>query len=240
MENIITTSQKLSSFKDDYAWGRWRFLFEPHAGIIFLLLWAVYAVITFIQQEFIFTDEVYYNSLGEQMAYERIETLLEFRKKWAWVSYLFIPVTILLKAFFVTVCLNVGALLSERNTVRAGFKSLFGLSLKASAVYVLYPLALLLIMLAFSQVEFIEDFQRLDYFSLAGLLGFTDVSEWWIVPLRTIHLFEIVFWIVLAGGLSVLLQQSFRRSLGFVATTYGVGLVLWMLFIMFLYLNFMA
>lgn len=197
MEHTTTSLTGVPPFESDYANRNWKFLFEPKTGYVFLLLWAFYAVIVFIQQEFIFTDEVYYNSLGEQMAYERIDTLLDVREKWGWISYLLIPVTLLFQVFFVTVCLNVGTLLAENHGIRStGFKSLFSLVLKASVVYALYPLVLLLLALTFNQVEVMEDYQRLDFFSLAAWLGLSDNSAWWMVPLRAIHLFEILFWIV--------------------------------------------
>jgi hypothetical protein len=53
-------------------------------------------------------------------------------------------------------------------------------------------------------------------------------------PLYAINLVELIFWLLLARGIQYLLNLDFSRSILFVGYTYGLGLMLWMLFIVFL------
>jgi hypothetical protein len=43
----------------------------------------------------------------------------------------------------------------------------------------------------------------------------------------------------LATGMSWLVKANYKQMIGFVAGTYGVGLLIWVLFIVFLQLNLM-
>jgi len=89
----------------------------------------------------------------------------------------------------------------------------------------------------FMDIQTIEDLMKADVFSLLGWTGAENVPTWLQYPLSVVNVFELGFWILLAGGMSYLLQKRWTQMLGFVAATYGVGLLIWVLFIVFLQLN---
>ena len=111
-----------SMFKKFSEW-----LFEQDALPIFVLICLTFALTALIQQKYVLVDAVYYNSFGEQLADDRIEKMIEMRDEWAWVSYLLIPVLIVLQVFLITVCLNIGTILFN---YRIGFVKLFRLVMK--------------------------------------------------------------------------------------------------------------
>ncbi len=43
----------------------------------------------YLLQEFILTDEVYHNTLGERLAYDRIERMLDGQQRYVWIAYAF-------------------------------------------------------------------------------------------------------------------------------------------------------
>ena len=85
-----------------------------------------------------------------------------------------------------------------------------------------------------------EDYSDADFFSIAGLLHLSRSEEWWVMPLRAINIFELFFCLGLAAGVSRAMNRPFRSALAFVALSYGVGFLLWMLFVMFLQLSLSA
>ena len=54
-----------------------------------MLLLAVVAggLNVYLVQEFVLTEEVYHNTLGERMAYDRIDKMLSQQQKWSWLAY---------------------------------------------------------------------------------------------------------------------------------------------------------
>ncbi len=181
----------------------------------------------------IVTKDVYYNTLGEQLTIERIDEMLEKQSKWKWVSYLLIPVVIAFQAFWVTLCLNCGTIMMN---YKIRFRPLFTLVLRSSIVFLLMKLALTFILL-FTKIQIFDNLITANKFALAGFVDKSDVPRWLMYPLSILNIFEVAFWLLLTFGMSRLLQRPFKASLGFIATTYGFGLLMWMVFIIFLQLN---
>ncbi|MFN7839937.1 MAG: hypothetical protein ACK5QG_18395, partial [Bacteroidota bacterium] len=57
---------------------------------------------------------------------------------------------------------------------------------------------------------------------------------WLVYPIQLLNVFELLYWIALAWQLQEVLEKPFAESLGFVAKTYGVGLAVWVVVVMFL------
>jgi hypothetical protein len=101
-ESITLTSSQVSGYRRI-----WYTLQDSSAWLIFFSIWALYVVVSFLQQRLVFTEEVVYNTFSEQLAYDRIEELLQARKDWEWLSYTLTPIFIFLQVFYTTICLNI-------------------------------------------------------------------------------------------------------------------------------------
>ncbi len=55
--------------------------------------------------------------------------------------------------------------------------------------------------------------------------------------LQLVNLFEIAYWLLLADLLKKIINRPFWKSFEFVLSTYGVGLLIWTVFVVFLTLN---
>jgi len=208
--------------------------FEQDARMVFVLLCLVQALVMVIQQEFILVDEVYYNTFGEQLALERIDDLITAKDEWAWLNFALIPLLVVLQAFLITVCLNIGTLFFSYNI---GFKALFKMVLKAMMVFVFASLLMTFIQWQFIEVSTIQDLQNANFMSALWFFDAENLPIWLTYPISLINLYEIAFWILLSAGISYLLKQSFSESINFVASTYGVGLTVWILLIIFLQIS---
>jgi hypothetical protein len=196
----------------------------------------MYGFSTYLVQTFIITEEVYYNTLGEQLTLERIQELLQYNNKIVWVQVLAIPLVTVIQTVLVAFCLNIGSLLANW---KIGFSQLFAITLKASLIFGVSKVLKTIICLL-SPIETLNDFLATDYFSVFGLftqLGI-ELPELFIYPLSTINIFEVVFCYLLIAGLSTKIpNQPLSGLRQGVLASYGIGLAFWVLLVMFLQLN---
>lgn len=130
-----------------------------------------------------------------------------------------------------TLCFSIGAFLYGYEN---SFKTFFRITINAEFVF-LIPIIIKIIWFSFFRTDY--DLIDLKNFSpLSALdIAYQNSSElWYIYPLRLLNFFELAYWCILAYQLKDILNRDFAGSLGFVASTYGVGLLLWVIFVMFL------
>jgi hypothetical protein len=207
---------------------------DQNAWWVFLLLCVGYGAITFVQNNYIITRDVYYNTLGEQLTLERIDEILDNQSKWRWLAYVFTPIIIVIQTGMIAVCINCGTFMMD---YKVKFNTIFKVVLKSSVVFLIWKLLMTFIFL-FMDIKVFDDLVKADKFSVAGFVAKDALPTWLMYPLSILNVFEVAFWLLLAWGISRLIAKPFSKSLSFIALTYGVGLLLWMLFIVFLSLNF--
>jgi len=221
----IPGNQEKSTWLKDY--------FDVNPWFIFLLCCISFLLTLYIRNTVIITDAIYYNTFVEKIAYDQIDNMIQIRKDHMWLGYIFDLLIIPIQLFFVAMCLNVGTLLMQW---RVKFTQLFALSTKAFIVFAFQRIFQSLYLLH-TPVETFEDLVNANLFSLQRWLDFTEIPGWLSYPLGIINLFELLFFLLLAFGLTMLVPKDFKSSLKFVGLTYGIGLFIWMCVVAFLYLN---
>lgn len=197
----------------------------------FLLLVGCYSLIQLGTGFLLMTDELYYDSLVNKISYERISEMLVQGKKWQWLSYAFLPVLLFFKILFVVICFSIGALFLK---IETGFKRFFDIAIVAEFVF-LISVILKLLWFGFIKTNYtLQDLQYFSPLSAIGLFNPTELDPWFVYPIQLLNLFEVLYWVVLAYQLKPVLNEDFSSSLGFVGRTYGVGLVIWVILVMFL------
>jgi hypothetical protein len=120
---------------------------------------------------------------------------------------------------------------------KVSFKILFKIALFAESAFVAAALVRLVLLAFFHTIDRLEDWQAFAPLSLYSLLKTSSVASWLVYPLQTLNLFELAYMGLLAAGLHYYLQQPFSKMLPLSAGAYGVGLLCWMIFMVFLNLN---
>jgi hypothetical protein len=207
-------------------------------SILFGLLVTVFLLLTIITKYFLISDMLYFNSLAEQLSYEQIQELLASGEKWAWLGYALIPVIYAIKCSLVALCLGLGCFFI---TNRFEFKKLFGVAVAAEFVF-LIPAVGKLLWFLFIQTDYtLEDLQFFYPLSALSLFDYHTVQPWLLYPLQVLNVFELIYWMVLAYGLSqVLPRPDLSRAMSVVLSSYGTGLVIWVAVVMFLTLTYGA
>ena len=182
----------------------------------------------------VLTDEVYYNSLGGHTDPSRIDSIIQLQHRFGLVSYVMVPVGLLLRTTAVAFCLFTGLLLAGH---KIRFGTVFKVALFGEGAFVVYTL-LKLLLLAFSHpISRLQELQEFAPLSLYSLLGTSAVPRWLMYPLQTLNLFEVGYWFILAAGLRHFLRLPLGKMLVLVLSTYGIALLGWIAGVEFLALN---
>ncbi len=209
--------------------------------ITFLILSVLFITVFFsIQYLYLDNDNIFYQTYNQQLSLSRIDQMLELSKKWQWIGYAIIPVVILLRVFYTSIFLYIGVFFTN---LKIEFGKLFKIALLADFVFVLAALAKMVILIFFKEVSTLEDLQ-FQPLSVMELLNSSTVDTLFVYPLSLLNVFELGYFIVLGWLLVPVLNEAnpeqpvkFGRSLQIAATSYGSGLLLWVLLVMFLTLN---
>lgn len=208
-----------------------------HKGWLFLLFILMSVATTFVIQELIIHDQIYYDHFAHQMAYERIGNVLSILKKWTVIYYLLLPVIYLVKFLGISLCLIAGALLVEKEL---SFKKAFQATIVGEFVFLIPQLIFILWFMIFKSDYNMEDLRFFEPLSLLSIFGNGNMAEWLVYPLKALNVFEIVYILVI----SVLLKESFGNkitaSAKVLAPSYFFGLFVWLVFVAFVTLNIAA
>jgi len=102
----------------------------------------------------------------------------------------------------------------------------------------LVPALLKIFWLAFFRTDYslldIQLFYPLSALSLFDEAAVQQNQSWLVYPLQTFNLFEVAYWLLLAKGVSEVIKKDFTESFELVMASYGTGLVLWIVTIMFI------
>jgi len=181
----------------------------------------VYIGYSIMANYILFDDALYYDAFGEIIGAERMEEFIEQKKFYQKFGYLFIPLLLLLRPFYTALCLTTGALLSEQNLT---FGQGFNVALKADATFLFE----VMIRINYFSIVGANSLQEINtpLFSLLHWIGTDNIEPLLSYPLNILSVFELIYWILLALFVSVYTQKKFWRSFWFVLTTYGIGLLL--------------
>ncbi|MGC9352623.1 MAG: hypothetical protein ACP5D9_02230 [Mariniphaga sp.] len=156
------------------------------------------------------------------------------------MGYAVIPLVILMRIFYTSVFLYIGIFFTE---LKVEFGKLFKIALLADFVYVLSAFAKLVVLIFFKEVNTLEDllFQPL---SVMELLNAKNIDPLFVYPLSLINVFELGYFLVLGWLLVSVINEAneerplnYGKSLKLVTASYGSGLFLWVVFVMFITLN---
>ena len=188
----------------------------------------IYLLITYYNQTFFITDELFWNSYGWQLSNKQFNDYLAISKKWHWVSYLFVPVAIIIRICFVWICLKVGSFFKEDIFSISFWK----ICIWAEIVFVVGAVAVLLYSEFFVDINTLEQLS-VNPFSMQVIVS-DIVPKWSNYFFNTLNIFELGYVLFLAYLLAKESKKKFLSSLQFVASTYLPGLALWVLLISYL------
>lgn len=201
---------------------------------LFLILYALTFSGGVFAKELLGTEELYYQSLAEQLTTEQLQQVMHMNDVWGWVGYIILPLLLYFKILFIAGLLAIGIFFYD---LKLKFGQVFNIVIRAEFVFLL-PIVMKTVWFYFFKTDY--TFDEVQYYmplSLESLFGYVHFERWYIYPMQIANLFEVVYWIVLTVLLAKTLLISHSRALMLVTISYGAGLVLWVVGIMFLILT---
>ncbi|PRZ19597.1 hypothetical protein [Flavobacterium granuli] len=202
----------------------------------FLVLCLLSILINTILSELLHIKELIYSSLSEQLTSRQIEQYFEFQDKWQWLSYIFVPVMLLIKTTLISSVIYIGIFFFSKIPIT--FKQLWYYVITAESVFLLVPLFKIIRFYFFQTNYTLEDIQSFYPLSALNIVGHKGLEPWLIYPFQILNLFELAYWLVLAYFIGKITETNMDRGLKIVASSYGSALLLWVTMIMFFTLNY--
>jgi hypothetical protein len=201
---------------------------------IFLGLLTITFIIGFLSKELLNADELVISSLAKYLTAQQIEETIDFQKKWQWISYIIAPLLLLLKVSITAFIIDAGCFFFDKEIK---YKHLFNIVVKAEFIFLGVIVLKTIWFYVFQQDYTLEDLQYFYPLSALNIVGYNSLQPWYIYPLQVLNLFEIAYWFILAYLLGKELKVTTKKGLTIVASSYGVGLAIWVVAVMFLTLN---
>jgi hypothetical protein len=202
----------------------------------FILLNLLFAFfISYFFQSEIVTNDLIVDFYSHQLSSAQIEKMLINQERFEWIGYLFIPIFYLIKILAITLCIYSGVLILNLSNLT--FSKIFSAIVIADMLF-LIPGVIKIFWFSFQPDYTLEDLQ---YFMPGSLLNFfnpKEIEPWLVYPLQSINIWEVAFWFAMAYELKEYFENDFASSFGTVMSSYGSGLVIWIVFVVFLTLNF--
>ncbi|WP_461632469.1 hypothetical protein [Labilibaculum euxinus] len=214
----------------------------PHQGVLYMnfkrplpqlaILILSYLLLTLLNKLILPLGLVIESKLSDQLDHERLTSLLQTQQKIEWFVYLLLPIAVAAKIILITFCFKIGAILN--NTKKNSF-----IKTVIFSEYFFIGLGLVKSIWFFSHkniltIEYVQNFHP---FALINLFDISALESWIQFPLQTLNLFEVIYWFILTWLISKELKVKFWKSFEFVMSTYGIGLLIWVVFVMFLTIN---
>ena len=206
--------------------------------LIFISLIFINLLLFYLESNFIRTDSKVFDFLAKDYPSSVVQNYMESQKKWWWVSYAVTPVLIGIKVLLVAFCLNFVKIISEK-LENVKFRDILTVVLIAEFVFIIAGFYKFFNFYLIETDYTLETLQTYYPLSLINYKEAISTEKWLAYPLQLLNVFEIMYWGVLAWGIWQLVDKkiSYQRSLGYVALTYGVGLLFWVGVVCFLILS---
>ena len=197
-----------------------------------------YLILTFVDKTFIVSESKIFDYLANKYPSSVVQNYMESQKKWWWVSYAVTPVLIGIKVLLVAFCLNFVKIISEK-LEDVKFRDILTVVLIAEFVFIIAGFYKFFNFYLIDTDYTLETLQTYYPLSLINYKEAISTEKWLAYPLQLANVFELMYWGVLAWGIWQLADKkiSYQRSLGYVALTYGIGLLFWVGVVCFLILS---
>jgi hypothetical protein len=196
-------------------------------------------LILFASQTTLINEIVFFNTFSEQLTYERSMELFHKMRSFAWVSYVVTPIMLLIKFSALSVLLYVGVFFNDLHK-EITLTKIFKVVVVSELAFVVASIIKLLWFIFFAGNYTLDDMSFFYPLSLINLFSRSEVASYWIYPLQTVNIFQLVYVMLLALGLSRISSIKREAADKVVLATYVPGIVVWVALIMFLSIDAQA
>jgi hypothetical protein len=203
---------------------RWKLFLGILGANIMLLVFSQY---------FLVDETVFFNTYSEQLTYDRSMELFTFMRSYSWVSYLVMPLILLIKFSVLSLVIYIGVFFCDLQK-DISFGKVFTVVIASEVVFVVATLAKVLWFAFFAGNYTLNDLNFFYPLSLINLFRQSELAPYWIYPMQIVNLFQLLYVFMLAYGLSRISTLGRSKTEKVILLTYVPAIAIWVVFIMFL------
>ena len=179
-------------------------------------------------------DIYFYSLFAQKYDLNKIEEIILLTRKYEWISYLISPIFLIIKWGMTCTIIYIGIKLLELDI---SFENCFKIVLIAEIIPIISAIARTLYFYIYppNNLEILQNFNPL---GVSIFLKNNSIPKYLLYPIQQLNLFEVGYWLLLAYGIKSLGNVDFKKALKITSISYGVGLLIWCIFIIFLQLQF--
>ncbi len=210
-----------------------------------LLLSLLLILLTESTKKILNIDKLILDSLSDKLTQNQISNLYETQTNWKYLSYIFVPVILILKTTIISFILYIGIFFYSKKKI--SILQLWIIVINAEFIFLLMGIVKLIWFCFFQTNYTLEDFQNYYPLSAINLFNYKEMNTWFVYPLQTLNFFEFSYWLFLSYFIGIIAspfknqdQNKYPIDIGLniVATSYIPALILWVVVIMFFTLNY--
>lgn len=187
---------------------------------LFVIICLTYIALLFVKRIFIIDSIAAFEVLNERGDIWVFDLIYS-------IQYLSVPLFLAWKWTWTTLTLWIGCFMFG---YRLHFNQLWKMVMLAEIVFFLPDIAKLLWFTTFFSDPDYNDYMAFYPFSLINLVDYTQIAPNWIYPLKSINIFELVYWPVLTFGIYFLSGKKLKISAYIVLSTYVLFFFIWLVF----------
>lgn len=198
-----------------------------------------YILLIFLDANVLDSESKLIDFLAQNYPSSVVQSYVESQKKWWWLGYAMAPIIIGIKILLVSFCINFIKIIDMDNAEKIKFSNIMYIVILAEFVFVIAEFYKFFNFYLIDTDYTLEDLQTYYPMSLLNIREHISMEKWITYLLQVANLFELFYWGILVWGVRKLFNNkiSYIRSLGYVAMTYGVGLVFWIAITCFIIIN---
>lgn len=208
--------------------------------LLFFILVVLSLLVSYLIDSLFVNRHLYFQTFGEQLTTYRINNLIELTSRFKFLGYLLIPVIIFFRVFYTSLFLYMGVFFIDLKT---RFEKLFKIAMQADFIFILSAITKLVLLIFYKEINTLEDLQ-FQPLSIMNFLAEKDPDPLFLYPLNLLNIFELGYFFILAFLLARVVNLSglqhhfsFAKSFKVVAASYGSGLLIWIVFVLFITIN---
>lgn len=192
-----------------------------------------------VSQLTLINEIVFFNSYSEQLTYDNAKELFQKMMSYSWVSYAIAPALLLLKFSAISTVIFIGIFFNDlHREVTLG--KVFKVVIASELIFIAASIVKLLWFIFFAGNYTLEDMSFFYPLSLINLFSRSEVATYWVYPLQTINVFQVLYVLFLALGLSKISPVKKQIADRVVLVTYVPAIAVWVTAIMFLTIDTMS
>ncbi|NOU18626.1 MAG: hypothetical protein HOO91_13805 [Bacteroidales bacterium] len=197
---------------------------------LFIAVASIYVINSLVIRLFYIDDIFFFNTYGGKFNADEAHKILQLDKSWGFIKFLFIPITLFIRISFVVLCFYIGLYLAE---IRVSMRELYKVVIVAEFTFILFTIIRTILVFNHSFTSF-EELGGYSPFRFISTVKLNSYPDWIKIPMGILNSIEFLYWLVLSFLLAKLMKWNFLKSLSFVLKTYVLGLLVWILFVVFI------